>query len=421
MQPLTIGELWAIATSLRILLVENLRRVAEEIVRSRAARYLADEIADSLLSLGKERAESAAASLRRLSRGALPTAARVQLFQRLRDQDPAVTPALGWLEEVLAAQGTTAEETVRLEHQRQAAMNVTVRNVITSMRLISWFDWAEFVESVSLVDHVLRSDGAFGEMDFATRDRDRYRHAVEDLARGSGRTEVEVAQGAAEMARDAQASLGGSTLTAAQRDPGYFLVSDGRPEFERALGVRLPLAIRLRRAYFAGATPGYLGSLGLVTAVILAVPLLVSLGDVDAGLGLLVVALLALAPGADLAMALVNHAVTNLLGPRSLPRLELADGVPPGMRTLVVVPTLLANEPAVEGGPRLAPQTVVSCEGDETHRRTAEPAGRHLCLLLQGVPRVANRCLVWRCCTRFSIFSNGPCAVRSSSGCWRSP
>ncbi len=346
-QPLTIGELWAIAISLRILLVENLRRVAEEIVRSRAARYRADEIADSLLGLGKESAESAAASLRRLSRGALPSAARVQLFQRLRDQDPAVTPALGWLEEVLAGQGTTAEETVRLEHQRQAALNVTVRNVITSMRLISWFDWAEFVESVSLVDHVLRSDGAFGEMDFTTRDR--YRHAVEELARGSGRTEVEVAQGAAEMARGTHAALAGSSPTAAQRDPGYFLVSDGRPEFERVLGVRLPLATRLRRAYLAGATPGYLGSLGVVTAVILAVPLLVSLGDVSAGLGLLVVALLALAPASDLAMALVNHAVTNLLGPRSLPRLELADGVPPGMRTLVVVPTLLANEADVQG------------------------------------------------------------------------
>jgi hypothetical protein len=60
------------------------------------------------------------------------------------------------VEKLLAAQGTTAEEIVRLEHQRQATMNVTVRNVITSMRLISWFDWAQFVESVSLVDEVLR-------------------------------------------------------------------------------------------------------------------------------------------------------------------------------------------------------------------------------------------------------------------------
>ena len=71
-------------------------------------------------------------------------------------------------------------------------MNVTVRNVITSMRLISWFDWAQFVESVSLVDEVLGARSSFADMDFATRDR--YRHAVEELARGSGRTEVEVAR-----------------------------------------------------------------------------------------------------------------------------------------------------------------------------------------------------------------------------------
>ncbi len=142
-EPLTIGELWAIAISLRILLVENLRRLAERIVRSRAARQLADELADGLLGLGTDEPEVAAASLRRLSRThAARRPARVQLFQRLRDQDPAVTPALRWLEELLAAQGTTAEEMVRLEHQRQATMNVTVRNVITSMRLISWFDWA---------------------------------------------------------------------------------------------------------------------------------------------------------------------------------------------------------------------------------------------------------------------------------------
>src|SRR3990170_2660440 len=108
-QPLTIGELWAIAISLRILLVENLRRRAERIVRSRAARQMADELADGLLGLGTDSPDLADASLRRLSRTALPTAARVQLFQRLRDQDPAVTPALQWLEELLAAQGTPAE------------------------------------------------------------------------------------------------------------------------------------------------------------------------------------------------------------------------------------------------------------------------------------------------------------------------
>src|SRR5664280_969101 len=133
-EPLTIGELWAIAISLRILLVENLRRLAEEIVHSRADRQRADELADRLLGLGADGPDLEPTS-RRLSAAALPTAARVQLFQRLRDQDPAVTPAVRWLEELLASEGTTAEEMVRLEHQRQATMNVTVRNVITSMSL----------------------------------------------------------------------------------------------------------------------------------------------------------------------------------------------------------------------------------------------------------------------------------------------
>src|SRR5580704_17670355 len=48
-QPLTIGELWAVAITLRIVLVENLRRISERIVRSRTARLEADELADRLL------------------------------------------------------------------------------------------------------------------------------------------------------------------------------------------------------------------------------------------------------------------------------------------------------------------------------------------------------------------------------------
>ena len=346
-EPLTIGELWAIAISLRILLVDNLRRLAEQIVRSRAARQKADELADSLLGLGPDSPEVAAASLRRLSGTALPTAARVQLFQRLRDQDPAVTPAVRWLEELLAAQGTTTEEMVRLEHQRQATMNVTVRNVITSMRFISWFDWAQFVESVSLVDEILRARSSFGDMDFATRDR--YRHAVEELARGSGLTEVEVAGRAAAMADIAPSTDDVDPSVAARsRDPGYYLISDGRSKFERALHVRVPLAGRLRRAYVRAATSGYLGTLALVAALIIAVPLLLS-GDGGAGgAGILVVAILALGPASDFSIALVNRAVTNLLGPRPLPRLDLDDGVPSRLRTLVVVPTLLIGEADAE-------------------------------------------------------------------------
>ena len=51
-QPLTIGELWAVAITLRIMLVENLRRAAERLVNERDAREAADELADRLLGAG---------------------------------------------------------------------------------------------------------------------------------------------------------------------------------------------------------------------------------------------------------------------------------------------------------------------------------------------------------------------------------
>jgi cyclic beta-1,2-glucan synthetase len=346
-EPLTIGELWAIAISLRILLVDNLRRLSEQIVRERLARQRADELADSLLGIGQDSPEVAAAALRRLSRTELPTAARVQLFQRLRDQDPAATPGRRWQEESLATDGTSAEEMVRLEHQRQATTNVTVRNVITSMRLISWFDWAGFVEGASLVDEVLCGRGSFAQMDFATRDR--CRHSVEELARISGRSEIDVAKAAALAGEGAPAGDVEPASAGRFADPGYYLISGGRMALERALHVRMPFATRLKRGYVRVATATYLATLALVTALLLAVPLLLSASGQAAGLSLVIVAILALGPASDLALALVNRVLTSFLIPRPLPRLDLRVAeVPSGLRTLVVVPAFLTGEADVE-------------------------------------------------------------------------
>ncbi len=191
-QPLTIGELWAVAITLRIVLVENMRRAAEQIVSGRVARQQADAIADRLLEPADGGLARSMAALRGLDRRVLPREFVVQLIQRLRDHDPMVTPALAWVDERLTAQGASADELVSAEHLRQGAMNVTVRNVITSMRLVSACDWAEFFESVSGVDEVLRAESNFGEMSFATRDR--YRHAIEELARGTKSSEIEIAR-----------------------------------------------------------------------------------------------------------------------------------------------------------------------------------------------------------------------------------
>jgi cyclic beta-1,2-glucan synthetase len=345
-QPLTIGELWAVPIALRMVLMENLRRLAERIVKERAARHDADALANELLGLGWRPARPLA--FQQLEATTLPLAFTVQLVQRLREQDPESTPALAWLNEQLSASGTSPDELVRAEHQNQAAMNVTVRNVITSMRMMSTFDWADFFESVSLVDEMLRADSNWNAMDFATRDR--YRHAIEELARGSKRSELDVTRQATARAKRAAGSAERSGALPGDRseDPGYYLISKGRPLFEKEIGYRVPLKQWLLRAYVSGATPGYLGSIGIVTGLLLALPLLDAHASGMSPVTLALLGLVALIPASDLAVALINRAVMELLGPRPLPRLELHDGVPPRLRTLVVVPTLLTSEAEIE-------------------------------------------------------------------------
>src|SRR5579864_6994093 len=345
-QPLTIGELWAVAISLRVVLVENLRRLAERMVRARATREQAEALADRLLGGGRE---DPTAPLRRYEEGRLDVAFAVVLLGRLRDQDPEVTPALAWLDRRLAEQGTTADEVVALEHQRQAAMNATVRNVITSMRLISAFDWAAFFESVSLVDDTLAAHPGYRAAEFATRDR--YRHAVEELARGSRHSEIAIAERAVRRAGAAGAPRSAATLAgAADRlaDPGYYLIAGGRAAFERELGYRVPPRQWVRRAFFAWATPGYLGTIAAGTALVLALPLWREAARGAPVLPLLCLGLLALVPASDLAIQLLNAWLMERYGPRVLPRLELLDGVPRELRTLVVVPTLLTGPAEVE-------------------------------------------------------------------------
>jgi cyclic beta-1,2-glucan synthetase len=329
--PLLISEIWAVPIALRLTLIENLRRLTEEIVESRAARLEADRLADVLLGQGGRPADPRAFA--RVGDETMTPAFAVQLAQRLRDQDPATTPALGWLEKRLAAAGMSAEELVRAEHQRQGAANVAVRNVITSLRVMATFDWREFFESVSLVDRILRAETEFGAMDFATRDR--YRKAVEDLARGSHRREIEVAREALALVRAHAPGV---------QDPGYYLISHGRPRLEAALGYRVRLRQHLVRAYVASATWSYLGCIAIVTGFFLCLPLLYT-EEQGIATGLLVVlAFLALFPASDAAIALVNRAVMEVFPPRPLPRLALLRGVPARLKTLVAVPTLLANE-----------------------------------------------------------------------------
>ena len=195
---LSLGELWAAAITLRLLLLENLRRLADRIVRAAADRERADAFADQLLGLGGQPARPLHELTEQIDRSLNSRAFAVQLIRRLRDQ-PDPVPAQ-WITDRLSTHGLDPERIVDDEHHSQSTATVTIRNIFTSLRLIGDVDWSEWLESVSLVEAELRSDGAYVAQDFPSRNL--YRSAIEELARGASRPEIDVARAALHQARE---------------------------------------------------------------------------------------------------------------------------------------------------------------------------------------------------------------------------
>jgi cyclic beta-1,2-glucan synthetase len=342
-QPLTIGELWAVSITLRIVLIENLRRLAEKIARSQEARRQADHLADRLLGAAGPAAEAGAVLLAERDEEPLAKAFVAQLTHRLRDQDFRTGPALTWLDERLAAQGTTADAVVREEQESQVSANVTMRNIVTSLRLISEVDWLDLFESISLVSDLLSAGSGFQDMDVATRNH--YRSAIEELARGSGRTEIDVATRALQVGEFGQ-RLGGDSQDR-RSDPGFSLLAPGRRAFEKTLGYRSPPEAWIERLVKAVGITGYGVAIVGVAAVLLSAPLMI-LSALHVGVvGLIMLALSGAVPALDAAVAMVNAVVTRVFRATFLPALALRGGVPSRLRTLVAVPMLLSSQAVI--------------------------------------------------------------------------
>ncbi len=349
--PLSIGEIWAFPISLRLSLIENLRRFAVRILQARIDRNAADDLADKLAEYtGKEFAGRTFELLAESFDGGRLTdkfsqAFLVQFAARLHEGDDYIGYELEKLERRLRPEGVTLENLAHREHNRQAAAQVSVANIITSMRLLSTLDWQDFFESVSLVDRALREEdpaNAYGEMDFATRDC--YRHHIERIAKRTQSDEMKVARRAIEFA------AANPPDDERRRHVGFYLnTAEGLSKLESSFNYSQPLRERFERLLRRRPTFFYLAAIAFLTIIFPALIIfpIAETSNISAW-GLIFIILLALIPASELAITFVNRMVNAVLKPRLLSKMDLKNGIPERARTFVVVPTLLTDKLTIE-------------------------------------------------------------------------
>jgi cyclic beta-1,2-glucan synthetase len=216
-----------------------------------------------------------------------------------------------------------------------------IANCILSLRGMAAHDWNEFFESMSRVERTLRDDpaGIYARMDFETRDR--YRKVVEELAKGTGRRETEIAQTVIKAADAGSGAL-------RYQHVGYYLVDEGRSQVEARLGFRAAPWERIRRWVFHHPSWVYIGSMALFSASILIALLHYAMRSGGSLLHALGIVLIGLVPATDVASQSISWIITHTVQPRRLPSMDFDDGIPSDCRTIVVIPSMLTNQDEVE-------------------------------------------------------------------------
>lgn len=179
--------------------------------------------------------------------------------------------------------------------------------LFTSLRALGTAAWAALTERCDRVGRILARDpaGVYPAMDAATRTR--YRQTVAQLARRTGRTEIDIAE---DVLARAQSGAG------ARRHVGWFLLREvlGAPEKRRD------------GAWYIAAV--------IVGTLALSLLLGFATGSVSG-------AVLLLIPVSEVVKGLLDAVLLRVTKPRFVPRLALRRGIPPEGKTLCVIAALL--------------------------------------------------------------------------------
>jgi cyclic beta-1,2-glucan synthetase len=345
---LKLGELWAIPIMLRLALIENLRRLAALIAKNRIIKNLADYWADQMTETAEKDPKSLILVIADMARYGPPLESSfvAELTRRLVGRGSAFALPLSWIEQRLSEKGMTGDELVHIENQKQAADQVSISNSIGSLRFLSSNDWREFVENISIVENILRTEdsGIYPLMDFHTRDQ--YRHSVEKIAKASSHSESGIAQMAIGLANEGLQEKS-EYLKAAHL--GFYLVGKGIKELVKKSDAQFSFGQQTIRFLKRFPLLIYTGTSLILASFMTGTLILRAWEDGYKNPWLLsVAAFFCLTGCSQLSIAFINWISTLIIHPLILPRMDFSKGIPEKFRTLVVIPSMFNDMKELE-------------------------------------------------------------------------
>jgi cyclic beta-1,2-glucan synthetase len=226
---------------------------------------------------------------------------------------------------------------IKLLDENDLSSDEIIARALRTLILFDRIDWKKFFEAHAQVEKILQKDplGVYQSMDFDTRDL--YRKRIEFLAEHSNLDEKKIAQTAIELAdRSAQ-------IPERMHHVGYYLVDDGAQELQEIIEFKFDLSGRLQHFFFENNTAFYLGSIFLLTALVILVLIMITKSYITGAWKVALIGIISIIPASSVAVNLLNSILTTTLPPKTLPKMDFCRFIPKQFRSIVVIPALLTS------------------------------------------------------------------------------
>ena len=342
---LSLGELWAMPTTLRVVLLENLRRVADHIAEGKAAREVAHAVWDAHGAMAENDLNELLGIMR--SRG-LERSFLTQLWQRIPDQSADAIDASAMLVTWINLHCANGLTLIAESQSAQVSTNLTISNIINSLRLIGQVEWRELIEPVSSALQVLQQLPSFALESEGTRQQ--ITQAMEKVARDTGQTELAVADA---VVLGAQRSAN-TASTRGQDTAAYHLIGPGRGRLMNSLTSATTTTAQRKLALTSKGIPPawrlriYLLALALGTLALIALTNRPLHGLADWHWAQWVAIALMAWPASEAVAAVIHRLIAESTRIRPMPRLDFTNGIPAQHRVLVVMPCMLTSAASIK-------------------------------------------------------------------------
>jgi len=356
---LSLRELYAIPTILRIILVENTQQLMQQILLSFAEFKEAEFWLKQIVKKNKQKTAPKFSEITyNLTKkyNIIPLNFGFYLLQYLSSYGSSVRPITKWLKSNLLKQGINIKNLAEIESDQRNIRRILIFNIFESLRWLNQVQWNDFVNQINIVDDIFSDDPAriYDHLDANTKNL--YKDKIVNLADRTGIHEAEIAKYVMKISRTNYRILNkkirdkedSTNLDAQKIHIGYYLIGEGKPELERKLGHKIYFFEKAHRLLLKHPNLFYFGSIGLISLFATGAIISYATQYINNPLWILTIGVLALILNSEVAINLINSLVINFLPIKPLPKFDFENGVPEKCRTFVVVPGMFHDIDSVD-------------------------------------------------------------------------